>query len=668
MKKNTVLYSLSLVLSIISCTDLNNPVGLSSDTHSIETKSASPEYYFWYHGKTIDLSFNREYVNIMVDTVMVKKLESFTICAELGLEGLSELDKSGLLKAKITQSCQHYSDYQNVVDELLKDTRIKYVFPYVEQGKGVEPVGTSQYFYVQLREIVPDGVIKEMIPYLEKEFDADALAEESERLGVHIVKQVPYMPDWFILSIEGSSFRTSIEAANQFYETGRFEDVDPAFMFTIYPDTVNDTYYSQQWGLKNTVNPGYDINVEEAWAISTMGADIKVAVVDQRVDSEHTDLINRVSPYEYDGPNGMAIYNINQTGENHGTHVAGIIAAEGNNAAYIAGVAYNSMILRVYEDTSSSTFAAESASGISWAWQFGADVINCSWHLNTNYSAIIESSIISALTNGRYGLGTVVVFSAGNAGTTTLGYPARFDDRILTVGSIGSTGVRSYFSNYGSKLDVVAPGENILSLLPSDSQGYLSGTSMAAPHVSGVAALMLSVNSALSRDEIIRIIQQTSRKISPGGIYSYSPRNTNFSDETWSQDVGCGLVDAGMAVKVASALSTPPSTTFDPGISITSPISLSIDQHEGTIQGNFSLEMVYASLLPAYVNSSYTYYWYVSAPAHPYWAPALSYISGSDAVISVPNPGSYSTMYIRCLVFNGSTLVATPSYTLHVDP
>lgn len=662
-----MLFSLLLGLYIIGCTELNNPVGLSSDTHSIETKCSAPEYYYWYHGKAVDLSFNKENVNIMIDTSMVKKSEAFVICAELGLEGLSELDQDGLFKAKITQSCELFSDYQDAVNELLKDSRIKYVFPYVEQGKGLEPVGTSQYFYVQLKEIVPEEKIAEQIPYLEKEYDIGALIEESERSGVYIVKQIPYMPNWYVLSIEGSSFRTSIEAANQFYETGRFEETDPAFIVTLSLDMVNDPYYSQQWGLKNTVNPGYDINVEGAWAISAMGSDITVAVVDQRVDTYHTDLQQKLVPGEYEATIGIVNYN-DHTGEGHGTHVAGIIGAKGNNASYISGVAYNSMILRVYADMFSLSLSADLACGISWAWQNGADVINCSWHVNDSYSALLESAIISAMTNGRNGLGAVVVFSAGNDGATTLGYPAGFDDRILTVGSIGSTGIKSQFSNYGSKLDIVAPGERILSLLPNDILGLASGTSMAAPHVSGVVALMLSVNSALSREEIIRIIQQTSRKISPGGIYSYSPRNTNFSDETWSQDVGCGLVDAGMAVKVASALSIPPSTTFDPGISITSPIALSVDQHEGTIQGNFSQQMVYASLLPANVNSNYTYYWYVSAPAHPYWTPALWYISGSNAIIYVPNPGSYSTMYIRCLVFNGSTLVATPSYTLHVDP
>lgn len=670
IKKICVFLSTILVLA---CTELITPVESPDNALMGGTKGTAPMTYYWYHGKMIDLVYNTNYVNVHLDTTVVKRSEVPVLCKELDIAAITELDEDGLFKAELTNSY----DYYGAVEKLRKDVRILQVLPFFERGEDVEPIGTSYLFYVQLKEIVPEGFTAKEVPYLEKVFDFDALVEESERLGVRIVEQIPYMPDWYIMTIEDSPFNTSIDAANRFYETGRFEEIDPAFMFNFQPSTVNDPLFGYQWGLKNTSNPGYDINVESAWAISTMGANRTIAVVDQRVDPYHYDLSSNLYSVSYDAKLGSESLNPILAGDDHGTHVAGIIAAAGNNGYLTAGVAYNSKILRVYHNLiTSSTISCELAQGINWAWQHEADVINNSWGdqggtTTQMHSTVLESAIVDAMVYGRDGLGSTVVFAAGNQGANgaMIDYPASFDDRVLAVGSIGSSGSRSSFSSYGPELDILAPGEEIWSSLPGYIlAGTLSGTSMAAPHISGVVALMLSANSYLLREEIVRIIQQTANKISPGGIYSYSPRNSSFSDETWNQEVGCGLVDAGKAVAIASALATPANPSFDPGINITYPIDLTIDQHEGTITGGYFPKTISASLLPANVNSAYSYYWYVTSPAHPYWDPALSYISGSSVMINVPNPGSYSTMYIRCLVYNGSTLVATPSFTLHVNP
>lgn len=663
------------LLLISACTEMYDPARQSDNTPDIETKSGVSSVYYWYHGKMINLTVNTDYVNILLDTTFLQRTDLPSLCKELGVEAKTELDEDGLFKAVLKKE----ESYFRTVERLKSDERVRKVLPYFERGGNNEPIGTSQIFYVKLKELVPDSLAEgEVVPFEEKEYDLEALFEESKRLRANIVKEVAYMPDWYVLSIEGSEFKTAIEAANQFYETGRFEETDPAFMFNFCPNTVNDPLYSYQWGLKNTANPGYDINVENAWSISTMGASRKVAVVDQRIDPDHYDFVGRFLYGEYDAKQDTVRYNTSLFGgDSHGTHVAGIIGANGNNGFGVAGVAYNTYLLRVYHNlSSSSTISSELAQGISWAWNNEADVINCSWgdqggqNYSIFHSSILENAIVNAMTYGRYGLGTVVVFASGNYGASgaVIDYPANFDESILTVGSMAKTGVRSTFSGYGSELDVVAPGEEIWSTWPGQGFNSESGTSMSAAHVSGMVALMLSVNSYLTREEIVRIIQQTAKRISPGSVYSYSPRNSSFSDETWNQQVGCGLVDAGKAVSIASALATPASTIFDPGVNVYYPVGLNIDQHEGTIQVGYSSQTLWASLLPANINSSYTYYWYVSAPAHPYWHPTFSYILGPDVVINVPNPGSNSTMYIRCLVFNGATLVATPSYTLHVNP
>ncbi|WP_370527899.1 S8 family serine peptidase [uncultured Alistipes sp.] len=115
----------------------------------------------------------------------------------------------------------------------------------------------------------------------------------------------------------------------------------------------------------------------------------------------------------------------------------------------------------------------------SWGDQGGA-------YYNRMHNTILEQAITDAMTKGRNGLGCVVTFAAGNY-PGVMDYPGNFHDDILTVGSIESNGSRSSFSGYGTKLDVVAPGNNILSTLPNNSTGSKNGTSMATPHVAGIA-------------------------------------------------------------------------------------------------------------------------------------------------------------------------------------
>ncbi len=266
--------------------------------------------------------------------------------------------------------------------------------------------------------------------------------------------------------------------------------------------------------MNSTSYPNNDIDAIPAWTI-TRGAGVKVAVVDTPIQSTHNDLDANIHSLSYNAqlkrtPSapyvpGTYPYWLIDT-ENHGTHVAGIIAAE-NNGDQVTGIANESSIVRIsHESYFSSTLASEYASGINWAWKStanggaGVDIINCSWgdrdgnhnvH-NELHSTILEQAIVDAMTQGRGGKGCVVVFAAGNSGHlgAIVNYPANFHPDILAVGSIDEAGNRSSFSGYGTQLDVVAPGESIWSTIGGGSTGYMSGTSMATPHVSGIAALL----------------------------------------------------------------------------------------------------------------------------------------------------------------------------------
>jgi subtilisin family serine protease len=496
MKRYWIL--LSLAFAAISCQDFAEEP-LTAEDRAVETRAAGVDGqdYYWYNGEKIYLTRNEKYVNVIADGKLVKSSKA-------------EVAANTLTRGEQTK-----------------------VLPFFERGEGIEPIGTSDIFYLKLKASK----------------DIDLLKKMAAELGVQVIEEIPYTPCWYTLSILGSEFGSSIEASNYFYETGKFDDVDPAFMFDFKP-SADDTDFWLQWGMNNTSYPGVDINVIPAWNI-TRGAGVKVAVVDSPIESGHTDLNDNMHSLSYNAKlkrTPSAAYG----GDPHGTRVAGIIAAE-KNGSQVTGVAYESKIIRVSHDLySSSTFSAEMASGINWAWQNGADVINCSWGdqggqvYNQMHSTVLENAIRDAMMQGRNingtRKGTVVVFASGNYGNTNPGYidyPGNFHSDILVVGAIESNGNRWNSSSYGNALDVVAPGGSIWSTVPYSSIGPDSGTSFAAPHVSGIAALMLSVNPNLTASQVRDAIEVTA------GNYP-----------SWNNQTGWGLVDAHAAVSLADNQST----------------------------------------------------------------------------------------------------------------
>ncbi|MCL2313135.1 MAG: S8 family serine peptidase, partial [Firmicutes bacterium] len=427
-------------------------------------------------------------------------------------------------------------EYIAIVDTLKENEYVHKVLPFFERGNA-PPIGTSDFFYIKLKGAE----------------DTIQLRQIAEGQNVQIVKQVPYMPLWYILTIRNSTLNNSIDATNYFYETGYFEDVDPAFMFNFRTNCTNDPLFSQLWGLKNNTYSGIDINVCNAWKI-TRGAGVNVAVVDQGIDPNHNDLLANFHSLSFNAQSGTSPSVF--TGASHGTHVAGTIAAIRNNNLQVVGVSPESKIMRISHSLSvSSTASAELASGISWAWQNGADVINNSWgdqggyYFNQLQSSILDNAIVNAIKQGRQSKGSVVVFASGNF-SPVMDYPANSNNDILTVGSVNPNGVRSSFSGYGAKLDVVAPGNDIISTLPYNSIGSMDGTSMAAPHVAGVAALVLSVNPNLSWQQVKYIIETTAQKVRTD-LYTYA-NNPSRPSGTWNDQVGHGLVNAYEAVCLAS--------------------------------------------------------------------------------------------------------------------
>ena len=372
---------------------------------------------------------------------------------------------------------------------------------------------------------------------LKKEEDIDLLTSFAEEYRLEIVKKDQLMPLWYILAITQDSEKNVLECANELWESGKFAASVPDFCSNDLTCS-NDPMFNQQWGLYNGVHSGIDINMNPIWTTPRWnhitGKNIKIAIIDTGVDTLHKDLLSNIDNLGYDTETGNSqtvLYG------DHGTHCAGIAAAIKDNNIQIAGVAPEAKIVSISNSLSLTYQNTQNlADGITWASDHGVDVISCSW--GSYYSTEINDAIQYAFTNGRHGKGCVVVFATGNDSVNSVSYPANCNDLILAVGAVDNTGVRAPFSNYGTKLDLVAPGVHILSTIPNDTTDYKDGTSMACPHVAGVAALILQRNSELTVSQVDSIICSNAKRLSGVNFNVTKPYGS------WNNEYGYGLVDA----------------------------------------------------------------------------------------------------------------------------
>lgn len=521
------------LLTIVSCNDavIVKDI-LSNESSQIGTRAnVSTDYYYWYNGEKVGIS-------------SLKNLYYVSSSDSMELEAI-DLSPSALATCKRGKSIEGCNNGCWKIVEINTDTKSKSTIANINtlaseinnKNIHIAPVfgidnqnyiSTSEYFYVKLKSSE----------------DYQILADVASDYSAEIVKEVPYMPNWYLLKSSTSS--NGLIMSNQFYESGKFENVDAGFMFNFKINSCpSEPDFGKQWGLDK-------INACTAWDITKGNPNILVAVLDQGVDKTHAEFANNYSQLSYDIHNGSSPSIVRG---NHGTHVGGIIGAN-HNGVKIAGVAPQATILSISHNlTISPTISGELASGFGYARASGAAVINNSWgdqggqFYDNMHSTVLEDAIRTAMTSGRNGKGMVVVFASGNKNNSNrTDYPGNFDPDILVVGSTNSSDARSSYSSYGSSLDVVAPGEYIFSTLPNNSTGYMNGTSMAAPHVAGLAALILSVNPELSRAEVVNIIERSSQKI---GNYLYTTVSGR-PNGTWNNEMGYGQVDLFAAVSSVS--------------------------------------------------------------------------------------------------------------------
>ncbi len=361
----------------------------------------------------------------------------------------------------------------------------------------------------------------------------------------HIVPLSAHEEGPWLITYSSSETKDILEIIQAYEDTGIFEFVEPDFVgegggkIMLEELVPNDGFFFRQWGLVNdgsfnlsTSRADADIDMDEAWELHTGSKDLIVAILDSGLKLDHPEFEGRLwqnddekasgsdtdmNGYADDLHGGWDFVNDDNMpvdDHGHGTNVAGIAVASGNNGIGYAGVDWNSrvMICKILDDENSG-FYSDWTAAIYYAVDNGAKVINMS------VGGPSFSRSMGAAVKYAYDKGVVIVVSMMNFNTDAQYYPAAYEQTIA-VGSTNSDDRRTepFFwnatsgSNYGEHIDVVAPGNYIygLNYLSNTSYGtYWGGTSQAAPLVSGLCALLLAQDPSRTPDEIREIIQLT---------------------------------------------------------------------------------------------------------------------------------------------------------------
>ncbi|MHB9035308.1 MAG: S8 family serine peptidase [Armatimonadota bacterium] len=331
-------------------------------------------------------------------------------------------------------------------------------------------------------------------------------------------------------------------------------------------------YWYWQWGLYSDTYPTAGIEAPMAWDITTGSPNIIIAIVDTGVFGAHEDLAAKIVP----GRNfvtGAPDPNNTNDDHGHGTFTAGIAAAETDNSVGVAGVSWGARIMPIkVMDANGYGLESDAAEGIIWAADHGANIISMSMG---GYDGVPAEQ---AAVEYAYNKGCVLVAASGNDGVSTAFFPASYD-QVLSVGASNENQQRCTAddwgaggSNYGSYLDVMAPGNGIMSTwwdAGGSSYNMSSGTSAAAPFVSGIAALVWTVYPNWTNGQVVEQIKMSCKDIGTAGWDQYTgwglanAYHALVDAPMQSQNIGnLASMPSGSMVKVADAIITSGSTGF----------------------------------------------------------------------------------------------------------
>jgi subtilisin family serine protease len=394
-------------------------------------------------------------------------------------------------------------------------------------------------------------------------------------------------------------------------------------------ETPNDPSYIFQWNLDK-------INMPAAWEITQGSSDIVVAIVDSGIDLDHPDFNCTVSSGASKITNP---YNIISSGSTpadddtgHGSHVAGIIGVCTNNALGVAGVAPNVRLMPIKALQNNSGSFSNVAAGIIRAVDQGAKVVNLSLGGSTG------SSVLADAVTYAYNHNVLVVAAAGNFAQqgNPIFYPAAYPETMAVAATTSFDGWAS-FSEHHPYVDIAAPGVSIYSTvhgsLPAGNYGYKDGTSMAAPHVAGLAALIWSLDPGLTHNQVRQVIQNSAVDLGAAGLDEY---------------FGYGRINAWQALK-------PYSVTLQDisGLEITGPITFMVDDEIEPIPASKLVQVITGNpnTITWTATLSPTVSWVSVEPPD---TGTVSAQSGDTLTLIPTRPITYGT-YTTTLLVNGVT-------------
>lgn len=398
----------------------------------------------------------------------------------------------------------------------------------LEEGQLVVSLGGGNDFSIQSTEAKVDSqvealeaagltVVDSLIDTSTQKNDSIGVMSLNDKFKAEIINKMGYV---YLVEYNAQDY-SSVDNALESVKTDlEAKGLSVRYVEPNYTMYALDMHPNQEWHYNM-------IKAPDAWTVTPGSSTVKVAVLDTGCDNTHPNLKNFVDmnlAKSFVGGDTM-------DRQSHGTHVSGTIASYGD----VSGVMQTASIIPVKvlgDDGTGSTYGIQQ--GILYAASIKADVINMSLG-GGGYSQGMDEACQTAVNSG-----TVVVAASGNSGTGSISYPAKYSS-VIAVGAVDQNRTRAYFSQYGTGLEVMAPGVGIYSTVPGGKYDSYDGTSMATPHVAGVVGLIRSANKNLTAVEVREILKTTAVNAGPANEYGY------------------GIVDAYAAVKAAQGEGPGPS-------------------------------------------------------------------------------------------------------------
>ncbi len=321
------------------------------------------------------------------------------------------------------------------------------------------------------------------------------------------------------------------DVAQRYLRNPHVRSAEPNWLLTT-ASLSNDEFFEYQWNLNNTGQALYgggeygtadaDIDAPEAWDVAfgtgnfPATGGVRVGILDTGIDQDHPDLAGKTKACaEAVTGTGVVIEGLCDDSDGHGTHVAGIVAATTNNWRGVAGVAPNAeLAVFDFQNVQGDGYYADAIAGLRWLRTTGeARIVNMSFNIDPE---LVGLNLFDQELSEAYAAGTLLVAAAGNSGCSPCySYPASHPD-VISVAATDKDDLDAYFSNCNDDVELAAPGVRVGSTWPDNRYGEASGTSMAAPHVAGVAALVMS-ELGKTAAETRAILTSTADDLGPAG-------------------------------------------------------------------------------------------------------------------------------------------------------